>query len=107
MESGARGSRLRDRRVHAYGVVFRGRACPETRGQTLLQIRRGGGDFARGCVICGMIEEAVSIGEAVPRPGFEAAVQACFDNAVNLRLRGRDRIVTLLVSDHYELPQGI
>lgn len=54
-----------------------------------------------------MVEEAVSIGEAVPRPGFEGAVQACFDNAVNLRLRGRDRIVTLLVSDHYELPQGI
>ncbi|HLF74927.1 MAG TPA: DUF2877 domain-containing protein [Anaerolineales bacterium] len=50
---------------------------------------------------------AFSIGEAVPRENFDARVQSVFHSAVNLRLTGADRLITLLISDHYELPQGI
>ena len=50
---------------------------------------------------------ALSIGEAVPRDNFEAVIQSVFDAAVNLRLSNADRLITLLISDHYELPQGI
>jgi hypothetical protein len=50
---------------------------------------------------------AVSLGQAVPRQNFDAVVQSVFDSAVNLRLMQEDRLITLLVSDHYELPQGI
>jgi hypothetical protein len=50
---------------------------------------------------------ATSIGEAVPRENFDAVIQSAFESAVNLRLANEDRLITLLISDHYELPQGI
>ena len=50
---------------------------------------------------------AASIGEAVPHDNFDALVQSVFHSAVNLRLTNADRLITLLISDHYELPQGI
>lgn len=58
-------------------------------------------------MVAEMLIEAASIGEAVPRPDFDAVVQACFDTAVNLRLQSVGRLVTVLISDHYELPQGV
>lgn len=51
--------------------------------------------------------KALSIGDAVPRRDFDAVVQSAFDTAVNLRLADEDRLITLLISDGYELPQGI
>ncbi len=51
--------------------------------------------------------QAVSIGQAVPRENFDAWVQSVFDSAVNLKLTQEDRLITVLLSDHYELPQGI
>jgi hypothetical protein len=51
--------------------------------------------------------QAVSVGEAVPRETFNALVQSVFDSAANLRLVDEGRLITLLLSDHYELPQGI
>ena len=51
--------------------------------------------------------QALSIGEAIPRETFDAVIQSVFDSAVNLRLTEEDRLITLLISDHYELPQGI
>ena len=50
---------------------------------------------------------AASIGEAIPRENFDASIQSVFDSAVNLRLTNEDRLITVLLSDHYELPQGI
>lgn len=50
---------------------------------------------------------AVSMGEGVPRQNFDAVIQSVFDSAVNLRLSREDRLITVLLSDHYELPQGI
>jgi hypothetical protein len=50
---------------------------------------------------------AASIGEAVPREDFDALIQSAFDMAVNLHFQREDRLITLLISDHYELPQGI
>lgn len=51
--------------------------------------------------------QAVAIGEAVPRGNFDAHIQSVFDTAVNMRLLDEDRLITLLVSNGYELPQGI
>lgn len=51
--------------------------------------------------------QAASIGQAVPHKNFDALIQSVFDSAVNLRLADADRLITVLVSDHYELPQGI
>jgi hypothetical protein len=50
---------------------------------------------------------AVSIGSAVPQNNFNAVIQSVFDSSINLRLDPEDRLITILVSDHYELPQGI
>lgn len=50
---------------------------------------------------------AASIGEAVPHGNFDARVHSVFDTAANLHLPGEDRLITLLISDRYELPQGI
>jgi hypothetical protein len=50
---------------------------------------------------------AASIGSTVPRENFDAWIQSVFDSAVNLRLADEDRLITVLISDHYELPQGI
>ena len=54
-----------------------------------------------------MYIHAASVGEAVPRDRFDAVVQSVFDAAVNLRLAGEDRLITVLISNRYELPQGI
>ncbi len=51
--------------------------------------------------------QAVSIGSAVPQDNFNATIQSLFDSSLNLRLEHKDRLITILVSDHYELPQGI
>jgi hypothetical protein len=51
--------------------------------------------------------QAASIGSAVPRDNFNAAIQSLFDSSLNLRLGHEDRLITVLVSNHYELPQGI
>ncbi|MDO8752434.1 MAG: DUF2877 domain-containing protein [Anaerolineales bacterium] len=51
--------------------------------------------------------QAASIGEAIPRDNFDALIRSVFDSAVNMRLEGADRLITLLISDHDELPQGI
>lgn len=58
-------------------------------------------------MIPAMLLYAVSIGEAVPREDFDAVIRSAFDSAVNLRLADEDRLITLLVSEQYELPQGI
>jgi hypothetical protein len=70
----------------------------------LLQYRLGS---ASGGILPAMQLQALSIGEAVPRGDFEAVVQSAFDSAVNLRLADEDRLITLLISEGYELPQGI
>ena len=54
-----------------------------------------------------MYLHAVSIGQAVPRQNFDAVIHSVFDSAVNLRLAQEDRLITVLLSEHYELPQGI
>ncbi len=51
--------------------------------------------------------QAASLGEAIPRENFDAIIQSVFDSAVNLRLADEDRLITLLISEQYELPQGI
>jgi hypothetical protein len=51
--------------------------------------------------------QAVSIGSAVPQDNFNATIQSLFDSSLNLRLEHEDRLITILISDHYELPQGI
>lgn len=50
---------------------------------------------------------ARSIGEAVPPETFDAVIQSTFESAVNMRLANEDRLITVLSSDRYELPQGI
>ena len=50
---------------------------------------------------------AVSIGSAVPRGDFDALIQSVFDSSVNLRLTHENRLITVLISENYELPQGI
>lgn len=50
---------------------------------------------------------AVSIGSTVPRDNFNATIQSVFDSSLNLRLAHEGRLVTILISDHYDLPQGI
>lgn len=50
---------------------------------------------------------AASIGSAVPQENFNATIQSVFDSSLNLRLDHEDRLITILISDHYDLPQGI
>ena len=50
---------------------------------------------------------AASIGEAVPAESFDAVIHSAFESAVNMRLISEDRLITLLISDRYKLPQGI
>jgi uncharacterized protein DUF2877 len=50
---------------------------------------------------------AASIGSAVPRNNFNATIQSVFDSSLNLRLAHEGRLITILISDHYDLPQGI
>ncbi len=51
--------------------------------------------------------QAASIGEAIPRDNFDAVIHSVFDTAANLSLVDKNRLITLLVSDQNELPQGI
>jgi hypothetical protein len=51
--------------------------------------------------------KALSIGCAVPRAGFDAVVHSTFPSAVNLRLQGAGRLITLVVFEEADLPQGI
>ncbi|MEO8356587.1 MAG: DUF2877 domain-containing protein [Chloroflexota bacterium] len=51
--------------------------------------------------------QAASIGEAIPRDNFDAVIHNVFDTAANLCLVDKNRLITLLVSDQNELPQGI
>lgn len=49
----------------------------------------------------------VSIGSRVPQHDFTATIQSVFESSINLRLAKENRLITVLVSDSYELPQGI
>lgn len=51
--------------------------------------------------------QAASIGSTVPQDNFNATIQSIFDLSCNLRLEQEDRLITILASDHYDLPQGI
>lgn len=51
--------------------------------------------------------QAASIGSTVPQDNFNATIQSIFDSSCNLRLEQEDRLITILASDHYDLPQGI
>jgi hypothetical protein len=65
------------------------------------------GNLPQAVSFLAMQIQATSIGEAIPRDNFDALIHSVFDTAANLCLVDADRLVTLLVSDHYELPQGI
>lgn len=51
--------------------------------------------------------QAVSIGSSVPREHFDAEVHSVFDASINLRADHHEGLITVLISDHYDLPQGI
>ena len=51
--------------------------------------------------------QAVSIGSAVPQNSFSAVIHSVFESAVNFRVDGAETLLTLFVSDHTDLPQGI
>jgi len=51
--------------------------------------------------------EAVSLGSAVPRHHFDAEVHSTFNHSVNLRLVKNKRLITLVVNEEADLPQGI
>ena len=51
--------------------------------------------------------QAVSIGSTVPQNNFTGTIQSVFESSINLRLEEEDRLLTVLISDGYELPQGI
>lgn len=50
---------------------------------------------------------ANSIGSAVPRAHFDAAVHSVFESALNLKPKGEDLLLTVFVSADGHLPQGI
>lgn len=54
-----------------------------------------------------MYLSALSVGEAVPNGDFAASVHSAFQSALNLRLRGKNNLLTLLASGEDDLPQGI
>ena len=56
--------------------------------------------------IC-MVLEALSIGCAVPRPDFDAAVHSLFPSALNLRPSSGIELLTLVSSAGADLPRGI
>ena len=51
--------------------------------------------------------KAISIGYAVPRTDFDAAVHSVFRSAINLRLTSGSKLLTLIGSSEADLPQGI
>jgi hypothetical protein len=54
-----------------------------------------------------MYFKAISVGDAVPRTNFDAAVHSVFRSAMNLRLDRGHRLLTLVASNEADLPQGI
>lgn len=50
---------------------------------------------------------AASVGSSVPQNQFDATIHSVFDSSINLRLAQQARLVTIFISDHYDLPQGI
>jgi hypothetical protein len=54
-----------------------------------------------------MYFKAISIGYAIPRADFDAAVHSVFRSALNLRLKGAEDLLTLVASSEADLPQGI
>lgn len=50
---------------------------------------------------------AISMGYAVPNENFGASVHSIFTSAMNFRLNGEDRLLTLIASGEGDLPQGI
>jgi len=54
-----------------------------------------------------MYLRAISIGDAVPNENFAASVHSVFTSAMNFRLNGADRLLTLISSGEGDLPQGI
>ncbi|HLO31133.1 MAG TPA: DUF2877 domain-containing protein [Anaerolineales bacterium] len=50
---------------------------------------------------------AISMGCAVPEVDFAASVHSVFQSALNLRVNGGRRLLTLLASGESDLPQGI
>jgi hypothetical protein len=54
-----------------------------------------------------MYFKAISVGDAVPRTDFDAAVHSVFRSAVNLRLDKGHRLLTLVAPNEADLPQGI
>lgn len=51
--------------------------------------------------------QADSVGCAVPRHSFTAVIHSLFNSAVNFKIPGRQTLITLLVSETSDLPQGI
>ncbi len=51
--------------------------------------------------------EAVCLGYAVPRRGFDAEIHSAFPSAANLRLLRDNRLLTLVAIGEADLPQGI
>jgi hypothetical protein len=54
-----------------------------------------------------MYLRAISLGYAVPNEDFTAVVHSVFQSALNLRLHGENRLLTLVGSEEGDLPQGI
>ena len=53
------------------------------------------------------ILNAISIGDAIPRADFDAAVHSVFRSAVNLSLAKESNLLTLVASSEADLPQGL
>jgi hypothetical protein len=51
-----------------------------------------------------MYLKAISVGDAVPRTNFDAAVHSVFQSAINLRLNNGDDLLTLVTSNEADLP---
>lgn len=54
-----------------------------------------------------MYFKAISLGYAVPRTDFDAAVHSVFKSALNLRLTPGSELLTLVTAREADLPQGI
>jgi hypothetical protein len=54
-----------------------------------------------------MYLSAISLGYAVSTENFDASVHSVFRSALNLRLDGKDHLLTLVTSREGDLPQGI
>ncbi|MBI5934407.1 MAG: DUF2877 domain-containing protein [Chloroflexi bacterium] len=54
-----------------------------------------------------MFLNAITIGDAIPRADFDAAVHSVFRSAVNISLANNITLLTLVASSEADLPQGI